>query len=53
MGRRGEAFHPHAFGKAAVTGTGAPIAPQNVVVLFVNYVGGKPRAARAKKGPRP
>jgi hypothetical protein len=38
------------FGKAAVTGTGAPIAPQNVIVQFVNYVGGKPPGGAGFEG---
>jgi len=29
------------FGQDQVAGSGAPIAPQNVIVQFVNYVGGK------------
>ncbi len=38
------------FGKPAVTGTGAPIAPQNVIVQFVNYVGGKPPGGAGQEG---
>jgi hypothetical protein len=29
------------FGQDQVTGSGAPVAPQNVIVQFVNYVGGQ------------
>ena len=38
-----EHFTRTQFGKPAVTGTGAPIAPQNVIVQFVDYVGRRVR----------
>jgi hypothetical protein len=36
------AWTRNVFGADQTTGTGAPVAPQNVVVQFVNYVGGEP-----------
>jgi Protein of unknown function (DUF3048) N-terminal domain/Protein of unknown function (DUF3048) C-terminal domain len=38
------------FGADLMTGTGAPIAPQNVVVQFVNYVGGEGRGGAGAEG---
>ena len=40
----------HLFGKDQTTGTGAPIAPQNVVVQFVNYAGGKAPGGAGREG---
>jgi hypothetical protein len=38
------------FDRPAMTGGGAQIAPQNVIVQFVNYVGGKPPGGAGREG---
>jgi Protein of unknown function (DUF3048) N-terminal domain/Protein of unknown function (DUF3048) C-terminal domain len=38
------------FGSVQTTGTGAPLAPQNVVVQFVDYIGGKPPGGAGLEG---
>jgi Protein of unknown function (DUF3048) N-terminal domain/Protein of unknown function (DUF3048) C-terminal domain len=38
------------FHQPAITGTGAQIAPQNVIVQFVNYVGGSGRGGAGAEG---
>jgi hypothetical protein len=40
----------HVFGADQVSGAGAPVAPQNVVVQFVNYVGGEGRGGAGAEG---
>jgi hypothetical protein len=40
----------HVFDRDAATGAGAPIAPQNVIVQFVDYVGGKNNAGAGAEG---
>jgi hypothetical protein len=38
------------FGNDQTTGTGAPVAPQNVIVQFVDYTGGKPPGGAGYEG---
>jgi hypothetical protein len=44
------AWGRNAFGADQASGSGTPIASQNVVVQFVNYVGGKPPGGAGAEG---
>jgi hypothetical protein len=44
------AWTRHVFGQDQTTGTGAPITPQNVIVQFVDYTGGKPPGGAGYEG---
>jgi hypothetical protein len=46
----GSAWTRHVFGADEVTGTGAPVASPNVIVQFVDYVGGKPPGGAGREG---